>query len=268
MTGYVVDLHDHVIFPGLINAHDHLFGTWWPRVAPGRPYTNVYHWLDEYEHSAVLYDRGQNSAKDMYEFGAYRNLISGVTTIADHYKRIEEPEFYNRYPVHVLYKYGRTWLPRLPRRTGWGDDIPVEYNLAMRTGQPYIIHLAEGVDAETAQEMDILTQANALGRNTVIIHGIALRPEDMRLMAEAGASVCWCPGSNLYLYGVTANISALQKARVNITLGTDSSVTGGLNILDEVRIARRAFGDQTGEEPPSRWLVELRPRSIHGVDRG
>jgi len=256
-TGHILDLHDHAVFPGLINAHDHLLGTWWPRVAPGRPYANVYEWLAEYEQSPVLYERGQNSAEDMYEFGAYRNLISGVTTIADHYMRIDGPEFYTRHPIHVLYEYGRTWLPRTHRRTGWGDDISTEYGLAVRTGQPYVIHLAEGVDEETATEMDVLTEVNALGRNTLLIHGIALRPQDMKSIADVGASVCWCPGSNLYLYEQTANILALQGSGVNIALGTDSSVTGGLNLLDEVRIARRAFRDQTGEAPPSRWLVEL-----------
>ena len=256
-AGQTLDLRGQLVFPGLINTHDHLFGTWWPRVGPGRPYANVYDWLAEYEGSPVLYDRGQNSAEDMYEFGMYRNLVSGVTTVADHFKRIAGPEFYTRHPIHVLYAYGRTWLPRHPRRTGWGDDIPVEYSLAARTGQPYIIHLAEGVDEETAQEMDLLLEANALGRQTMIVHGISLRPDDMRRMAEAGASVCWCPGSNLYLYGQTANIPALLRAGVNVTLGTDSTLTGGLNVLDEVRAARRAFRDMVGQDPSSRWLVEL-----------
>jgi cytosine/adenosine deaminase-related metal-dependent hydrolase len=105
--------------------------------------------------------------------------------------------------------------------------------------------------------MDVLTRFDALGRNTVIIHGIALRPQDMELMAGVGASVCWCPVSNLYLYEQTANVPALLEAGVNVTLGTDSSMTGGLNVLDEVRTGRDAYRDQTGEDPPSRWLVEL-----------
>ena len=42
-----------------------------------------------------------------------------------------------------------------------------------------------------------------------------------------------------------------------MTLGTDSTMTGGLNVLAEVRVARRAFRDMTGQDPSSRWLVEL-----------
>jgi len=254
-TGYVLDLPHHVAFPGLLNAHDHLNGTWWPRVGPGRPYANVYQWLVDLDESRVRCDRLRNSVEDIYELGMYKNLISGVTTVADHFWRIDGPEFYTRHPIYVLYEYGRTWTPR--RIRDWGDDIRSEYNRAVRSGQPYIVHLAEGVDPETAAEMDVLVRANALGRNTMVIHGISLRSQDMKAIASVGASVCWCPGSNLYLYGRTANIAALLRAGVNLTLGTDSSLTGGFNPLEELRIARRAFREQAGEDPSSRWLVEL-----------
>lgn len=249
------DMHGLLAFPGLINAHDHLNGTWWPRVGPNRPYLNVYEWLADLDGSPVRYDREQNSVEDVYELGMYRNLLSGVTTIADHFFRIDGPEFYTRHPIHVLHLYGRTWTPR--ELTKWGKDVPTEYGNAVRDGQPYIIHLAEGVDAETATELDVLLRYNALGRNTMIVHGIALRPDDMKRMAQVGASVCWCPESNLYLYGQTANILALLQAGVNITLGTDSSLTGSLNPLDELRVARHVYREQAGEDPSPQWLVEL-----------
>jgi cytosine/adenosine deaminase-related metal-dependent hydrolase len=104
--------------------------------------------------------------------------------------------------------------------------------------------------------MDVLSKANAVGRNTMIIHGVGLRDHDMRQLADVEASVCWCPASNFYLYEQTANVPALQEAGVNLTLGTDSSLTGGLNLLDEVRIARDVFRGQTGQDLPPRWFVE------------
>ncbi len=252
---YDLEMPDFLIFPGLINAHDHLNGTWWPRVAPNRPYVNVYQWLADFDSSPVVAERKQNPVQDIYELGMYRNLISGVTTVADHFWRINGPEFYTRYPIHVLYEYGRTWTPR--ELTTWGGDVPTEYGHAVRNGQPYIIHLAEGLDDQVAAEMDVLLEYDALGRNTLAIHGIALRPNDMQLIAQAGASVCLCPGSNMYLYEQTANAVALMQAGVHLTLGTDSVLTGGLNILDEIRIGRRVFGEQMGQLPSARWLVEL-----------
>lgn len=253
--GTTIDLRDHLAFPGLLNPHDHLFGTWWPKIAPNRPYDNVYDWLADYEQSPILMGRGQNSMADVYELGAYRNLISGVTTVADHYIRIAQPDFYTRLPIHVLYEYGRTWTPR--KSTSWGSDIASEFRLAVDRGLPHIIHLAEGVGDGMDHEMETLLRAHALGRNTLIIHGISLRAQDMQAIAEKGASVCWCPGSNLYLYDQTADVPALLRAGVSVTLGTDSSMTGGLNLLDEMRIARQVYRDRFGQEPLSSWLVEL-----------
>jgi hypothetical protein len=116
------------------------------------------------------------------------------------------------------------------------------------------------VDNETAKEMDVLLQARALGRNTLIVHGISLRPQDMRAMAQVGASVCWCPSSNLYLYERTADIDALLEAGINVTLGTDSSLSGGLNLLEELRTAWQVLREEgrgpSTERGRARWLIE------------
>jgi hypothetical protein len=189
----------------------------------------------------------------------YRCLFSGVTTVADHFVRIDGAEFYERFPIEVLYEYGRTWTVREP--TAWGADIPTEYNLAVRTGQPYVIHLAEGLDPETAQEMDVLLEAGALGRNTLIVHGIGLRPPDIQAMAAVGASLCWCPGSNLYLYEQTADLTVLTRAGINITLGTDSALSGELNLLQELKTARSYLAERADQlslqgRTVEQWLVE------------
>jgi cytosine/adenosine deaminase-related metal-dependent hydrolase len=258
-TGPSTDLRGYLVFPALINAHDHLGGTWWPRVGPSRPYPSVYPWLDELHVSPVREERQLNSAADVYELGMYRCLFSGVSTVADHLWRIDGAEFYERFPIEVLYKYGRTWTVREP--TAWGDDIQTEYTRAVRTGQPYVIHLAEGLDSGTAQEMDYLLAAGALGRNTLIVHGIGLRPPDIQAMAAVGASLCWCPGSNLYLYEQTADLPVLTHAGLNITLGTDSSLSGELNLLQELKTARRHLEERAdqlslGGRSIEQWLVE------------
>jgi hypothetical protein len=185
--------------------------------------------------------------------------------------RIGGPEFYERFPIEVMYEYGRTWTVREP--TAWGADIPTEYNLAVRSGQPYIIHLAEGLDPETAREMDHLLSAGALGRNTLIVHGIGLRPSDVQAMADVGASLCWCPGSNLYLYEQTADLALLTHAGINITIGTDSSLSGERNLLEELRTARRYLLERAEQfaldgRSIEQWLVEgVTTRAAHALLR-
>jgi cytosine/adenosine deaminase-related metal-dependent hydrolase len=109
--------------------------------------------------------------------------------------------------------------------------------------------------------MDVLLEAGALGRNTLIVHGIGLRPSDLQAMASVGASLCWCPGSNLYLYGQTADLPTLVRAGINVTLGTDSSLSGETNLLDELRTAYRYLLDRVEQLPlenrsVEQWLVE------------
>lgn len=270
-TGLNIDLNGYLVFPALINAHDHLNGTWWPKVGPSRPYPSVYPWLGELHVSPVRAERQLNTDADIYELGMYRCLFSGVATVADHLWRIDGPEFYERFPIEVMYKYGRTWTVREPM--AWGKDMQTEYELAVRTGQPYIIHLAEGLDPQTAQEMDLLLGAGALGRNTLIVHGIGLRPADIQAIASIGASLCWCPGSNLYLYGQTADLPLLTHAGINITIGTDSSLSGELNLLQELRTARRYLTDRLDQvwlegRSIEQWLVEaVTTRAAHALLR-
>jgi cytosine/adenosine deaminase-related metal-dependent hydrolase len=143
----------------------------------------------------------------------------------------------------------------------------------VRTGQPYIIHLAEGLDPETTREMDHLLAAGALGRNTLIVHGIGLRPSDVHAMANAGASLCWCPGSNLYLYQQTADLEILTHAGINLTIGTDSSLSGELNLLKELRTARRCLIERAEQldldgRSIEQWLVEgVTTRAAHALLR-
>ncbi|MHC4780360.1 MAG: 8-oxoguanine deaminase, partial [Planctomycetota bacterium] len=52
----VVDGEGCTAYPGLINAHEHLVGTWSPRTGWG-PHDNVYGWLDRYMVHGVRQER-------------------------------------------------------------------------------------------------------------------------------------------------------------------------------------------------------------------
>jgi cytosine/adenosine deaminase-related metal-dependent hydrolase len=54
----------------------------------------------------------------------------------------------------------------------------------------------------------------------------------------SGAALCWCPSSNLFLFGRTAPAD-LFDGQADILLGSDSRLTGAGDMLDELRIARR-----------------------------
>jgi hypothetical protein len=68
---------------------------------------------------------------------------------------------------------------------------------------------------------------------------VGLREEGWKLVREMGASVIWCPRSNIFTLGQTFNFSA---AGVPIALGTDSPITACGDLLDELRFVNEKFG--------------------------
>ncbi len=234
----VLDLTGYRALPGLINAHDHLSLNLLPHLG-NPPYPSLYHFAEEIyrPESSPIRETLLVANRDRLEWGGYKNLISGVTTVV-HHDPLPRGFFARDFPVGVLRRF--TWSHSLR----FGEDPAATYARSGR--RPFIIHAAEGIDEQCHCEIDRLDQLGMLGSNTVIVHGIALTSSQRRRLARAGAGLIWCPASNLRLYGKTAPISKLM-GRVRIALGTDSTLTGSPTLLDEARAAA-ATGQATAGE--------------------
>src|SRR5258706_8626807 len=107
-----------------------------------------------------------------------------------------------------------------------------------------MVHLAEGIDADACGELPRLEALGCLKPNTVIVHGVAIEENGWRRVARAGAGLVWCPASNAFLFGRTAPVCGLvagsDESRVPVAVGTDSRLTGSLDLFDELRAARDA----------------------------
>ena len=68
------------------------------------------------------------------------------------------------------------------------------------------------------------------------MHGVAINGEAKRLLAR-GVSLVWCPTSNQFLFGRTADVRPFD-ADGRLALGTDSRLSGEGDLLDELRAAR------------------------------
>lgn len=237
--GYRVDLRDHLIFPGLINAHDHLHVNAVPPLKAGAPFPNSYAWIeafrrhfDEPEVTAAL----QWPKTLRLRHGALKNLLAGTTCVAHHdpwHQELDAEDF----PVALLRDFG--WSYAL----GWSDYGPPvrESFLATPGERPWMIHLAEGTDATAQSELATLDQLGCLAANSVLIHGVGLREQDIDRIIIAGAAVVWCPSSNLALLGKTLAPRRLFEAG-RLALGTDSRLSGARDLLEEMRCAI-ALGD-------------------------
>ncbi len=225
------------IFPGLVNAHDHLHFALFPRLGSG-PYTNATNWAADIYHPEREPVRSHLAVpKDLrLIWGGLRNLLAGVTTVCHHDEY--HPAFDSEFPVRVVKHYG--WAHSL----GFTGDVGGCFD---RTppGAPFLIHLGEGTDAAAANEIFRLHELGALTERTVLVHAVGLNAEGWDLVKRAGAAAVWCPRSNLFTLGRTVDPARIP-AGVRLALGTDSSLTAYGDLLDEIRFTQGFFAPKAG----------------------
>jgi cytosine/adenosine deaminase-related metal-dependent hydrolase/ubiquinone/menaquinone biosynthesis C-methylase UbiE len=230
-----IDLTEFLVLPGLINSHDHLEFALFPRLGK-RTYTNFLEWAQDIHKPEVSPVREHRAVpKDTrLWWGGIRNLLSGVTTVC-HHNLYTAQVFENDFPIRVM------------RDFGWAHSIAMDGRIAEKHADtprkyPFVVHLAEGVDAASADELTELDQAGALSERTVIVHGLALRKaEELSLLNSRGAALVWCPSSNKFLFGQTHPRRTIDQIR-HVALGSDSSLTACGDLLDEIRFAREEVG--------------------------
>lgn len=237
-----VDGRGYFALPGLINAHDHLSLNLLPHLGTP-PYPNLYAFArDNYRPDASPQRElmHQTRVADRLWWGAYKNLISGVTTVA-HHDPFTRRIFHRWFPVKVVRRYG--WSHSL----GYDADPAPAFHASRG---PFIIHAAEGIDEVSGTEIDRLDALGLLSARTVLIHAIEVSNRQRARLAATGTGVVWCPYSNLRLYGRTAHVEALAAAGIAVALGTDSTMSGAPTLLDEARTAV-----QTGRATPAQVLA-------------
>ena len=122
-------------------------------------------------------------------------------------------------------------------RAGW--------EVAEEAGTPFHIHVAEGQyeGARTQQEhgatpVRLLDRMGVLGPRLVGVHCVWLDDAEVRLFAERGAGLAYCPSSNMILGDGITRVTELADLGVRIGLGTDGGCTNNrLSVFEEMRMA-------------------------------
>lgn len=159
------------------------------------------------------------------------------TPISD-YQRFVEELAQNRHPDH--HRVGVVLAPSAPQRCTPGLLRWVrEFADAARL--PVIIHVQETrLQASSAwheRKMTLfryLDEMQFLAPGTSLIHAVWLTPDDIRRVADSGASIQHNPNSNLKLGSGIMPMRALLDAGVNISLGTDGC--GSIESVDMLRV--------------------------------
>lgn len=212
-------------FPGLINSHDHLNFDLFPQLGY-QTYNNYVEWGDHIHqsHKQEIQRVLNVPAAIRAKWGMYKNLICGVTTVVDHGPKhnVDEPL------ISIYYRCQN--LHSVRRESSWRSQL----NNPMKIYTPAVIHVGEGIDKASANEIDELIRWNILQRDLVGVHGVAMTAEQARHFR----ALVWCPATNYFLLNRTAPVDILRSA-TTILFGTDSTLTAHWDIWDHIRLARK-----------------------------
>ncbi len=222
--GLEIRFEDAIAFPGLINSHDHLDFNLFPQYG-NKTFKNYTQWA-EYIHSE--YKDDINAVLKIPEvlrvqWGLYKNLLCGVTTVVNHGKALTIPDqlidvIQPRENLHSI-QFEKNWKLKL--------------NNPFKNNQHYCIHIGEGTDRFSHAEINQLINWNILNKEIIGIHAVAMnKKQSARFKA-----IVWCPDSNHFLLETTANIKEL-KQNTSVIFGTDSTLTANWNIWNHLRLAR------------------------------
>lgn len=226
-----VDLSGFIIFPGLINSHDHLELNHYPRTRLREHYNNAHEWGEDCSallNSEPFHTLRRVPLRDQLLIGALKNLFSGVTRVV-HHNPLHRPLRTSKYPVKVLQNYA------------WGHSLHFESIDRLQTSfkkrkpnTPWIVHLAEGTDSIAQTEFDRLEEFGLVSSDTVLVHGVGLLPEQIERATRVVRGLIICPSTNLYLLSAVPPLEAWLSAGGRAALGSDSRLTASGGLLDEL----------------------------------
>jgi len=297
-----IDANGAIVMPGLINTHTHLGMTLFRGLGDDMSLEDFLARLMPAEVRVLNYEAVHSGT----ELAALESLLGGITTSLDMYylpdaalavakssgMRLQTgPNFLESDGPEPLkfadrLKWADQWL-EAPRdtigTTGWvaphstyllsEEQLRVLADLAARFEARIHVHASE-----TVGEMQLVAKRHGgrtpiqvlddtkLLRRAVLAHGVHLSDHDIELIAQNSATVVHCPASNFKLASGVARILDLQRAGVNVALGTDGPASGNdIDLWIAIRLA--GYMQKTfAKDPAVLPAVELvRMATINGA---
>ncbi len=270
-----VNLGQHILMPGLINAHGHAamtllrgladdaeLQTWlrehiWPIegrfvdasfVRAGAKlaiaemlrtgttlFSDMYFFPEETADAAVAAGMRCQIAFPVADFAgrwasSASECLSRGLDLFDRYR--DEPLVQVAFGPHAVYTVDDEHLRKILTYAN-ELDAPIHIHV-----QENAAEIDECLQTRGERPVATLKRLGLLGPNLQVVHGTILSDEDIRDLAEAGASVVHCPHSNLKLGSGIARINDLATAGVNVAIGTDGAASN--NALDMFAETRQA----------------------------
>lgn len=270
-----VQLDNHVLMPGMVNAHGHSPMALFRGIADDIP---LMQWLEE----RIWPLEGQHVSTEFVRDGtllAMAEMIRGGTTcFADMYffpdevaKAATETHIRVQLASPVL-DFPTVWAQDAGEYISKATQLHDDYRsselvyTAFGPHAPYTVSdeplrkiavLADELDVpihihmhEAAQEIEDalakdgrrplqrMQELGIVSPRLLCVHATQLNHKEIQLLAETGASVIHCPSSNLKLASGFCEVEKLRKQGVNVALGTDGAASNNdLDMFGEMQLA-------------------------------
>ena len=300
---HTVELPQHVVIPGLINAHGHAAMSLFRGLADDFP---LMEWLQEHIWPAEGRWVSDDFVRDGTALAIAEMLRSGTTCFSDMY-------FFPNAAAATAEQMGmraQITCPVLDFPTVWAADateyihkglaVQDEYKnnplitvgfgphapytvsdepmqriatLAAELDAPIQIHahetaheVAESIKLHGKRPLARLADLGLLGPRTQCVHMTQLDDSDIALLKQYGSHVIHCPESNLKLASGFCPVQRLLNEGVNVALGTDGAASNNdLDLFGELRTAALLAKAVAGDAAAVPATMALEIATINGA---
>ncbi len=270
-----ISLDDHVLIPGLVNAHTHAAMNVMRGIADDLP---LMRWLREAVWPAENRCLSPAFVHDGTLLAAAEMLLGGITTCSDMYfypeaaaeafghagmravvgiTVLEFPTPYAADASDYLRKglaardcwrghprIGFSLAPHAPYTVSDATFVQVA-SLAAELDAPIHIHVhetrdevRESIATHGMTPLARLERLGILGHGTIGVHAVHVDETDIGRLARHRCSVVHCPTSNMKLASGVAPVSKLHRAGIVTALGSDGAASNNrLDLFQEMRHA-------------------------------
>ena len=298
-----VELNDHVVIPGFVNAHTHAAMSLFRGMSDDLALMD---WLRDHIWPAEQRWVSADFVRDGTRLAIAEMLRSGTTCFNDMYFFPDEAarvasEIGMRAAVGLIAIDAPTaWAAEMDQYLAKGTQVHDDFRrdplitTAFAPHAPYTVSdealtrvrtLSDELDIpvhihvhETRTEIDDSEQAHGvrplarleqlglLSSRLIAVHMTQLTDSEMHQLANNGVSVVHCPESNLKLASGFCEVAKLHDAGVNVALGTDGAASNNdLDMLGEMRTAAYLGKGVSGRADALDATQALRMATLNGA---
>lgn len=275
-AGVTVNRPNHVLIPGLVNAHTHAAMTLFRGLADDMP---LERWLQQVIWPAEQRWLSVEMVRDGSKLAIAEMLRAGITCFSDQYffpetvaetaadshmramvgtpvVEFENPwsksaadaiskgtdRVHDRYADHPLIT--SCFAPHSTAAVS-NDAFHELRVVADQLDCPVQIHLhesaaeiTESIERTGMRPIEVLADLGMLNSSLLAVHAVHVTDADLEAFAASGVNVAHCPRSNLKLADGFAPVSRMLDHGINVSLGTDGAASNNvLDLLGEMRTA-------------------------------